>query len=183
MPPNASKHLCSWGLGPFLERQAIYPDRLDIYRWQDGAPIGLLPLRPLGERFRGPYIQIKRSSLHNGLQEIAKELGVRVRTGCRVVDYNFKIPSLTLDDGEVVERDFIIAADGKCVKPVVWFNIDHLPCFIGLRSIGRTKLVGHADHTMVETGYGAYRASLNMNDMKKVPEVAQLVKTPNQHAW
>lgn len=114
LPPNASKHLYALGLGLFLKDNGVFPDRLNIYRWTDGKLIGFQSLKELGERFEGPYIQIKRSLLHEALQNVAKEAGVSIRTANRVVHYDFCLPSLTLEEGQIIERDFIIAADGEC---------------------------------------------------------------------
>ena len=58
-------------------------------------------------------MQVKRSNLHGALQDLAKAVGVSFKTSSRVVDYNFDKPSLTLERGQKVEHDFIIAADGK----------------------------------------------------------------------
>jgi salicylate hydroxylase len=40
------------------------------------------------------------------------QLGVEVRTGCKVVKYDLDYPSVTLDDGSTHGADLVVAAEG-----------------------------------------------------------------------
>ena len=44
------------------------------------------------------------------------DLGVEVRTGCKVVDFDFDTPSVTLLDDSKYTADLVVAAEG-CLRP------------------------------------------------------------------
>ena len=56
---------------------------------------------------------VHRAHLHESMQMLAKELGVRILTASKVIDTDMNVPSLTLYDGSTFEGDLIVAADGK----------------------------------------------------------------------
>ena len=63
--------------------------------------------------FGAPYYVVHRAHLHESLQRLATELGVKILTASKVEDTDMDIPSLTLQDGSTFEGDLIVAADGK----------------------------------------------------------------------
>ena len=63
--------------------------------------------------FGAPYYVVHRAHFHESMQRLAKELGVKVLTASRVIKYDMKAPSLTLQDGSTFGGDLIVAADGK----------------------------------------------------------------------
>lgn len=50
--------------------------------------------------------------LQRAMAERCKELGVTVRLNARAASVDFKAPSVTLEDGEIVEGDVILCTDG-----------------------------------------------------------------------
>lgn len=46
------------------------------------------------------------------LHQRAVDLGVEVRTGCKVVDFDFDMPCVILLDGSKHVADIIVAAEG-----------------------------------------------------------------------
>ena len=63
--------------------------------------------------FGAPYYVVHRAHLHESMQRLAKELGVRILTASKVTSIDIDTPSLTLQDGSTFEGDLIVAADGK----------------------------------------------------------------------
>lgn len=64
------------------------------------------------ERYGGPYVQVHRADLQQALLKVALQHGVIVHTGSRVVDYDFDTPAMVLPNGQRIEKDLIVAADG-----------------------------------------------------------------------
>ena len=63
--------------------------------------------------FGAPYYVVHRAHLHEAMQRLAKELGVRILTASKVTGIDMDAPSLTLQDGCTFGGDLIVAADGK----------------------------------------------------------------------
>lgn len=83
-------------------------------RWEDGKAIGYTKLVPeFRENFEAPYYVIHRAHFHDALYQRALELGVDVKVGCRVEEYDLELPSVKLASGETFQADLIVAADGK----------------------------------------------------------------------
>lgn len=83
-------------------------------RWENGKVIGYTNLIPhFRNTFRAPYYVVHRAHLHESMQSLARELGVRILVESKVMDIDMDIPSLTLRDGSTFKGDLIVAADGK----------------------------------------------------------------------
>jgi salicylate hydroxylase len=83
-------------------------------RWRDGTKIGYTKLVPeFQENFDAPYYVIHRAHFHDALHRRALELGVKVNVASRVEKYDMEAPSVELANGETLEADLIVAADGK----------------------------------------------------------------------
>jgi salicylate hydroxylase len=114
IPSNSSRLLNSWGLQPFLKSAVVEPDGMTFRRWLDGKEIGYTKLVPqFGENFHGPYYVIHRAHFHDALYRRALDLGVQVKVASRVERYNIEAPSVELANGETLQADLIVAADGK----------------------------------------------------------------------
>lgn len=59
------------------------------------------------------YWTIRRSDYQRHLYNAAVEAGCKVRLGVRVASIDLDLPSVTIDGGEVIEVDLIVAADGR----------------------------------------------------------------------
>ncbi len=63
------------------------------------------------------------------MHELASELGAKVRYGTRVVSVDLEAKSVTLENGEVIEGDIIVGADGSegATRPVFEPDGDEVP--------------------------------------------------------
>lgn len=90
------------------------PDSISFRRWSSGKVIGYTKLIPdFREQFGAPYYVIHRADFHSALYRRAIDLGIDIVLGSKVVDYDAQSPSITLENGILVEADLIIAADGE----------------------------------------------------------------------
>ncbi len=113
MSPNSARLFFEWGLGPDLLAKAALPEGLFIHRWLDGQLIAYTRIWPdFEERFGAPYFVIHRAHLHDILHRHAVKAGVNIRLSSRAVEYDVEGGSVTLDSGEIVRADLIVAADG-----------------------------------------------------------------------
>jgi salicylate hydroxylase len=123
-PSNSARLLLRWGLGPYLTGIAVEPENIAIRRRENGDVIGWTQLMPDFRRsFGAPYYVIHRARLHDALHRLAVELGVKVKLGSMVVDYDLDKPSLTLENGEVHFGDLIIGADGKIYHTLKGYTV------------------------------------------------------------
>ena len=82
-------------------------------RWKNGNVIGHTRLgTEFRKQFDAPYWVIHRSDYHKALHDLAIDLGVTIKLGCEVVSYDSAAPSLTLQNGQIIDSDLIVAADG-----------------------------------------------------------------------
>lgn len=65
------------------------------------------------KRYGGPYVQVHRADLQQSLLKVAERNGVKVHTKSRIVDYDFDTPAMVSQDGSRIEKDLILAADGR----------------------------------------------------------------------
>ena len=100
-----------------LHGKVVEPNAISIRRWQDGNLIAYTNLVPhFQNRFRAPYCVVHRAHLHESMQTLARELGVRIFTASKVTNIDMDDPSLTLQGGATFGGDLIVAADGKGSK-------------------------------------------------------------------
>jgi salicylate hydroxylase len=125
IPPNSARLLLSFGLGPYIAPHAIQPTAIRIRRWEDGSVIGLTKLVPeFDKRFGAPYYVIHRANLQIAMYKLAVDLGVDIRLGQGVKEYDGERARVVLEDGMVVEGDLVVAADGMLsVTPAQLYNL------------------------------------------------------------
>ena len=117
-------------------------------------------------RYAAPFVDSHRVDLQLALYARALELGVGFRLGSRIrtVDAHAPTPSVTLDSGETVSADLVIAADG------LW-------------SACRSAFVGRSDPPQ-PTGDLAYRVVLDSEKhLRDDPELYEWVTNPAVHFW
>jgi salicylate hydroxylase len=166
--PNASRLLQSWSLPPSLWSNAAEPTQLTVHRY-DGKVLSHSPA--FSKEIRGryndaPFIDLHRVDLQQALYTRAKELGVESMLGSRVksADTTSLTPSITLESGDSLTADLIVAADG------LW-------------SACRTSFTGLSSPP-VPTGDLAYRVVLSADDhLSDDPELYDWVTKPQVHFW
>ncbi|KAL5335593.1 hypothetical protein BJX70DRAFT_390532 [Aspergillus crustosus] len=165
IPPNSSRILHSWGLKASLERRSVKPSSIMWRRWQDGSIIGNARLNPCSEeKFGSPYYVTHRAHLHDALHERAVELGVHVKLRKKVEVYKPDEGIVRFADGEVVNSDLVIAADG-------------------LKSFARKVLNGDQDKGPFGHGLSAYRATVPMSAIRADPQLKWIADSPSLNLW
>lgn len=109
---NASRILVDMGLRKTLDATGIHMRRVVFKKWDDGSVLFEQSYPDAEEKLGAPLWQIHRADLHAALLEKAVEAGVNIRMSSKVKKYDWDEPSATLDDGEVLKADVIVAADG-----------------------------------------------------------------------
>lgn len=114
MAPNAARILARFGILEEVLRDATLLEKNSLRRYADDTELGTAPLMPsIGQKFGAPISVIHRGDLQRILLNAAKRAGVEIRTATKVVavDPEFSARVKT-KDGEWIEGDVIIAADG-----------------------------------------------------------------------
>ncbi|KAI1505315.1 hypothetical protein F5X99DRAFT_430557 [Biscogniauxia marginata] len=165
IPPNSGMLLERLGVMKHLRDRAVLPESIRLRRWSNGQVIGLTKLSPeFEENFASPYCVVHRSDFHEALHKRAVELGVKLLLNSRVVGYNPADPSVTLANGSVMSADIVIAADG-------------------IRSLAREIISPGPVGAPKDTGFAAYRATVEVENMKQFPELAWVIENPNINIW
>lgn len=139
--PNGTRLLRAWGLADVLGPKAAVPEFFRMYRYTG---------KVLAERtmysseieglYKAPIWCLHRSDLQLAMAERAKELGAVVRLGCKVTGVdageerrqNEQVAgmSVSLEGGEVVRGDIVLAADGvwsQTRQELIGINIQPKP--------------------------------------------------------
>ncbi|BCJ91299.1 salicylate hydroxylase [Terrihabitans soli] len=142
IPPNASRLLDGFGLGPALDEAGMRPGEA---RMLDGRADRLIAQMPLGrdaeERWSAPYRMIHRAALQKILVEAAQKAGVEIRLGAEFSD--------VAETDKGVTASFRTASGNETVDACALVGSD------GARSAVRTKLGGG---DLVFSGHLAWRA-------------------------
>ncbi|KAH8902077.1 FAD/NAD(P)-binding domain-containing protein [Coniochaeta sp. PMI_546] len=165
--PNATRLLDAWRLPESLWASAAEPTTLTVHRY-DGTVLSHSPEfnKDIRRRYRAPFIDLHRVDLQQALYARALSLNVTFRLGSKVktVESHSATPSITLESGEKVSADLVIAADG------LW-------------SACRSAFVGRADPPQ-PTGDLAYRVVLDAEKhLRNDPELYRWVTEPAVHFW
>ncbi|KAF9483291.1 FAD/NAD(P)-binding domain-containing protein [Pholiota conissans] len=129
-PPNMTKLLHKWGLGPNLKERAHKCDR---FFFSNGGTGDLIGCMNMGEGFLGDlsadFLFLQHRDLYNMLYQLAVKEGVEFRFNSTIVDADNVAVSVTLDSEEVLYADVIIGADGfdSLLRQVVTDSGDEPP--------------------------------------------------------
>ncbi|TGZ77296.1 FAD/NAD(P)-binding domain-containing protein [Ascodesmis nigricans] len=164
IPPNSSKILFSWDLGPALSAAAVHPEAFIIRSYRDGSELARQQMRGYVEtEYGAPYLHIHRGDFHEVLVEKARELGVEIVLNAKVTAIDFEAPAVTIETGKTFTADLVVAADG-------------------LKSRCRELFLGRADPPK-DTGDLAYRILVKTEDMKQDPLLRELTEVPYVNYW
>ncbi|KAJ6023687.1 hypothetical protein N7540_004484 [Penicillium herquei] len=165
IPPNAARLLLKMGLGPYLEKYVTEQENVFLRRWQTGKVIGRTKIGyDFRQKFDAPYWVIHRAHFHKAMQDMARVLGVKIEMASKVVSYDTAAPTLTLEDGTVIQADLIVAADG-------------------VNSLARTIVPRALESTPHITGFATYRAEIDIDQVKEDPELAEIVDRSSTNLW
>lgn len=139
--PNGTRLLRAWGLADVLGPKAAIPEFFRMYRYT-GKVLAERTMysSEIGGLYKAPIWCLHRSDLQLAMAERAKELGAVVRLGCKVTGVdageerrqNEQVAgmSVSLEGGEVVRGDIVLAADGvwsQTRQELIGINIQPKP--------------------------------------------------------
>lgn len=159
--PNQTRLLSRWGHGGRLGKNIDFLMGTYLRRWEHGELLGTTPLMPQVEKKHGaPSYVIHRADLHGSLMQDAETVA-EVRVNSMVTSIDFEKPSVTLQNGTVLEADLIVGADGLFRRlPFPQVNIVNV--LLGMKSTCRRLIyqkLGLVDK-VTPTGDAAYRACI-----------------------
>ncbi|GLB41019.1 putative FAD binding domain containing protein [Lyophyllum shimeji] len=112
-PPNMTRILNQWGLGPALES---FGHKCTHFVFQNGETGKLIAFMKLHEEFlkdlMADFLFIQHGDLHSTLCELALHEGVQFRYNSKVIHVDSETVSVTLESGEKIASDMVIGADG-----------------------------------------------------------------------
>ncbi|KAF7554714.1 hypothetical protein G7Z17_g2721 [Cylindrodendrum hubeiense] len=98
-----------WGIGDEVRTKGVKTQRVKVLRWQNGNVLS----DKIIDDSHGEQWVIHRADLHGALIAKAQSLkGVTIKLGSSVVGVDFNHASVRLSNGESVEGDVVLAADG-----------------------------------------------------------------------
>ncbi|OJA16435.1 hypothetical protein AZE42_03807 [Rhizopogon vesiculosus] len=121
-PPNMTRLLDQWGLGPAVARVSIKANRFTFLDGKSGQDLGLLVLHDkLMNALSADFLYIQHGGLHAMFVEFAKNAGVQFRYNTEVVSVDPWAGVVTTRKGAKLTADVIVGADGynSIVRPVV----------------------------------------------------------------
>ncbi len=129
--PNGARVLSALGLGEALAKAGMRAERVVLIDGESGASVVSLDLSAIGpgENFRF----VHRADLITLLAAGARDAGVEIRLLQQVVNVELDqgAPRLTMSNGEEVEADILIGADGLHSKVRAALNGKVTPFFTG----------------------------------------------------
>ncbi|EMC93097.1 hypothetical protein BAUCODRAFT_38008 [Baudoinia panamericana UAMH 10762] len=168
MAPNNMRILGRFGVLPEIAKHCNYLKRNSLRRWQNNEELGTAPLMPaIAEKYGAPLGVIHRGDLQRTLLAEAKKAGVDIQTDHKVVRADPKFEArVQLKNGEWVEGDLIIAADG--IKSDIRRQI--------------AEYHKHVDHAS-PTGDAAYRILIPKEKMQHDEYALELLNTDVGMRW
>lgn len=140
LSPNAVKVLRALGLEEPLRRCGFRPAHHVFRDWRSGRTLFRADIEAEYERlFDAPHLTVHRADLHHLLTTDLPVTGVRFGARCKAVVQDERSAAVVLEDGDEVEADVVIGADG-------------------IRSAVRESLFGKDDPTF--TGNVAWRLTI-----------------------
>ncbi|CAA7263406.1 unnamed protein product [Cyclocybe aegerita] len=121
-PPNMTKILYQWGLRPILQQKADTYERIVLRNSDKGTLIGSLKMDEnfVKELIDG-FLFIQHRDLYDMLMNCARREGVTIRCNAKVVGADPANATVTLESGEQLSADVVVAADGydSVLRPIV----------------------------------------------------------------
>lgn len=113
---NATRVLSLLGMEGVVAASGAQPSGKEIRLWNTGQTWPLFDLGAASvERYGHPYVMFHRSDLHEALVAAVQQQdpeAIRLNCRCESVDASGTRPSVLLSDGERIEGDLVVGADG-----------------------------------------------------------------------
>jgi salicylate hydroxylase len=161
---NATRILMQWGIDKTIAGDVVEPHSCIMRCWKDGRKLASVPLHAYHrEAYGAPFWDIHRHDLLKALYNRSLELGADINVNSRVVDIDFEQGIVLLQNGESIQGDLVVGADG-------------------LHSLCRKKLF--KDEAPEYTGDIAFRVLLNIADLpQEDPDFQRLLQDPQVNYW
>ncbi|MDX2527550.1 FAD-dependent monooxygenase [Streptomyces europaeiscabiei] len=132
LAPNATRVLRRLGLLDAVAARSSRPSRLSFRTWSDGGEIcGYALGREAEAAFGAPYLQAHRADLHEALAAAVPPESVRLNTVVVGIGQDGRSARVTTADGECLEADLVVAADGVRSRARQWLFGDDEALFSG----------------------------------------------------
>ncbi|KAH7915576.1 hypothetical protein BJ138DRAFT_1077267 [Hygrophoropsis aurantiaca] len=121
-PPNMTRLLNHWGLGPAISKVAVRANQFTFQDGWTGEPLGVLVLHDkLMKALMADFLYIQHGELSSIFFDLARNAGVIFKYNTRVDSIDPWAGSVTTQNGSTFTADVIIGADGyrSVVRPVV----------------------------------------------------------------
>ena len=115
IPPNSFKLLRKWGIDTtFMKKTHSNGNR--FLRWDTGKVLSYMSHGVPEWDFGGSYLMVHRADYHALLLEKAISLDIDVRKNSRVDEWLWNVPAVRQANGEQLEGDLLVVADGMHVS-------------------------------------------------------------------
>lgn len=140
--PNGAKVLQAFGLGAQARRAGNIAPELTSCDMSTDARLFAFAWREYENRYGQPQYQFHRADLLALFQNALPESIIHLGRRCVGVSTTESSAAITLENGDVIEADVVIGADGikSCVRAALWD--DEAPVFTG-QIAWRATLKGH----------------------------------------
>ncbi|KAH8823346.1 hypothetical protein DL96DRAFT_270612 [Flagelloscypha sp. PMI_526] len=183
-PPNMSRILDEWGLGPLLKEKGVPYERLVWYDGDTGNVLGFVPIHAefLAEITAGFYM-LSHHTLHTALLELALAQGVKIRYSSAVIQIDLSAPAVQLEGGWELTADLIVGADGATsyVRTAMTGELDgqtegqdfvNVGLSIPVESIGKENIPSlKSDHEVGMWFGSGYYAGMHLLDAEQLVSV------------
>jgi salicylate hydroxylase len=115
LSPNAMHVLQALGIAEQVKVKAFRPESAVMRHYQTGKTYFTVPLGDTAtQKYAADYLHIHRADLHTALHHTCEELNVSIHLGQAVQSYQQTPQNLSIqfDNGESLEADLLIGADG-----------------------------------------------------------------------
>ncbi|KAK2002223.1 FAD/NAD(P)-binding domain-containing protein [Colletotrichum falcatum] len=146
VPPNGARVARQLGYLDRLLECATVLEAVEFRRYANGEHLHTLSEKDSQSDYGDPWMVVHRADIHAVLWQTCKDLGVDLCLGMSVERIDFENSIVHLEDGDDVQGDIIIGADG-------------------IYSVCRDQLLG-SPSPAVETGDSAYRATIPAEHLK-----------------
>jgi salicylate hydroxylase len=156
LAPNATRILQRWGFD-FEAAGAVRNDKMRRIAAETLALDSEEDYEDVEARYGSPWLLLHRVDLHQGLRRLLVKTAadVKVELASEVTSIDCQAGTLTLADGQVIEKDLIVVADGAHCRHIAHFT-------------------GGNDVPVVKTPLSIYRFLLPVEDILNDPATADL---------